>query len=79
MGDDLLDRVVITSGGYAYRRKDGVAVAPAASLAPESVGKEQQIRSDRTGAYPSSTGGVISTTGTETSATETLAITSPPG
>lgn len=32
IGDDLLDRAVITTGTYAYRRKDGVAVIPAALL-----------------------------------------------
>lgn len=32
--DDLLDAVVITTGTYAYRRDDGVAVVPAALLGP---------------------------------------------
>ncbi|MGH3358450.1 MAG: DUF4143 domain-containing protein [Nocardioidaceae bacterium] len=30
VGDDLLDSVVITTGPYAYRRTDGIAVVPAA-------------------------------------------------
>jgi predicted AAA+ superfamily ATPase len=34
IGDDLLDRVVVTSGTEAYRRADGVAVAPAGLLGP---------------------------------------------
>jgi predicted AAA+ superfamily ATPase len=34
IGDDLLDRVLITSGAEAYRRADGVAVVPAALLGP---------------------------------------------
>lgn len=34
MGDDLLDSVVITTGPSAYRRKDGIAVVPAALLGP---------------------------------------------
>ena len=33
-GDDLLDAVVITAGRDAYRRRDGVAVIPAALLGP---------------------------------------------
>jgi predicted AAA+ superfamily ATPase len=32
IGDDLLDAVVINTGPQAYRRKDGVAVVPAALL-----------------------------------------------
>jgi uncharacterized protein len=32
IGDDLLDRVVVTTGQHAYRRQDGVAVVPAALL-----------------------------------------------
>jgi predicted AAA+ superfamily ATPase len=32
IGDDLLDRVIITTGTEAYRRADGVAVVPAALL-----------------------------------------------
>lgn len=32
VGDDLLDRVVVTTEGHAYRRQDGVAVVPAALL-----------------------------------------------
>lgn len=34
IGGDLLDKVVITTGTEAYRRKDGVAVVPAALLGP---------------------------------------------
>lgn len=34
IGEDLLDRVVITSGSEAYRRADGIAVIPAALLGP---------------------------------------------
>jgi uncharacterized protein len=34
LGDDLLDMVLITSGTYAYRRPDGVAVVPLALLGP---------------------------------------------
>jgi predicted AAA+ superfamily ATPase len=34
LGDQLLDRVVITTGPQAYRRPDGVAVVPAALLGP---------------------------------------------
>jgi predicted AAA+ superfamily ATPase len=34
LGDDLLDAVVVTTGRYAYRRPDGVAVVPAALLGP---------------------------------------------
>ena len=33
-GDDLLDAVVITAGRDAYRRRDGIAVVPAALLGP---------------------------------------------
>jgi predicted AAA+ superfamily ATPase len=32
IGDDLLDAVVLTTGGEAYRRSDGIAVIPAALL-----------------------------------------------
>jgi predicted AAA+ superfamily ATPase len=32
LGDDVLDMVVISTGAYAYRREDGVAVVPAALL-----------------------------------------------
>jgi predicted AAA+ superfamily ATPase len=32
LGDDVLDLVVITTGGQAYRRTDGVAVVPAGLL-----------------------------------------------
>ncbi|WP_420435181.1 DUF4143 domain-containing protein [Candidatus Poriferisocius sp.] len=34
LGTDLLDSAVITTGQYAYRRKDGIAVIPAALLGP---------------------------------------------
>jgi hypothetical protein len=34
LGADLLDAVVITTGTNAYRRRDGVAVVPAALLGP---------------------------------------------
>ncbi len=34
IGDDLLDRVLITTGTEAYRRADGVAVVPAGLLGP---------------------------------------------
>ena len=33
-GSDLLDAVVVTTGPSAYRRKDGIAVVPAALLGP---------------------------------------------
>jgi predicted AAA+ superfamily ATPase len=32
LGDDVLDMAVITTGSYAYRRPDGIAVVPAALL-----------------------------------------------
>lgn len=34
LGGDLLDSVVVTTGAHAYRRKDGIAVVPAALLGP---------------------------------------------
>lgn len=34
IGEDLLDAVVITTGPFAYRRPDGIAVVPAAMLGP---------------------------------------------
>jgi predicted AAA+ superfamily ATPase len=34
LGDDLLDAVVVTTGGHAYRRADGIGVVPAALLGP---------------------------------------------
>lgn len=34
LGEDLLDAAVITTGEYAYRRRDGIAVIPAALLGP---------------------------------------------
>jgi predicted AAA+ superfamily ATPase len=34
IGDDLLDSVIVTTGPEAYRRKDGIAVVPAALLGP---------------------------------------------
>lgn len=32
IGDDLIDAVIVTTGQYAYRRSDGIAVIPAALL-----------------------------------------------
>jgi predicted AAA+ superfamily ATPase len=34
IGDELLDKVIVTTGPEAYRRQDGVAVVPAALLGP---------------------------------------------
>lgn len=34
IGDQLLDAVVLTTGQYAYRREDGIAVVPLALLGP---------------------------------------------
>jgi len=34
IGEDLIDAVVVTTGTMAYRRKDGIAVVPAALLGP---------------------------------------------
>lgn len=34
IGDELLDKVIITTGSEAYRRQDGIAVVPAALLGP---------------------------------------------
>ena len=34
IGDDLIDAIVITTGAEAYRRRDGIAVVPAALLGP---------------------------------------------
>jgi len=34
IGDELLDAVVVTTGAEAYRRRDGIAVVPAAALGP---------------------------------------------
>lgn len=34
IGDDLVDAVVITTGQYAFRRRDGIAVVPAGLLGP---------------------------------------------
>lgn len=34
LGDDLLDALVVTTGPDAYRRRDGIAVVPAALLGP---------------------------------------------
>ena len=34
LGDQLLDAAVVTTGPYAYRRPDGIAVIPAALLGP---------------------------------------------
>jgi hypothetical protein len=34
IGDELLDAVIVTTGAEAYRRKDGIAIVPAALLGP---------------------------------------------
>ena len=34
LGDELVDAAVITTGPYAYRRRDGIAVIPAILLGP---------------------------------------------
>ncbi|MGH7866781.1 MAG: ATP-binding protein [Candidatus Dormibacteraceae bacterium] len=34
LGPDLLDAAIVTTGRYAYRREDGIAVIPAALLGP---------------------------------------------
>jgi predicted AAA+ superfamily ATPase len=34
IGDDLLDAAIITTGTHSYRRRDGIAVIPAALLGP---------------------------------------------
>lgn len=34
LGDRLIDRIIVTTGPYAYRREDGVAVVPLALLGP---------------------------------------------
>ncbi len=34
IGDTLLDAMIITTGPYAYRRKDGIAIIPAALFGP---------------------------------------------
>jgi len=34
LGPDLLDSVIVTTGRYAYRRRDGIAVVPLALLGP---------------------------------------------
>lgn len=34
IGDDLADAIVATTGGYAYRRPDGIGVVPLALLGP---------------------------------------------
>ena len=34
LGDRVAERVVLTTGEYAYRRPDGVAVVPLALLGP---------------------------------------------
>lgn len=34
LGDELLDKIIVTTGSEAYRRQDGVAVVPAALLGP---------------------------------------------
>ena len=34
IGDELIDAVIVTTGPEAYRRKEGIAVVPAALLGP---------------------------------------------
>lgn len=34
LGPDLVDAAVLTTGGHAYRRPDGIAVVPAVLLGP---------------------------------------------
>jgi len=34
IGDELLDAMAVTTGPEAYRRRDGIAVVPAALLGP---------------------------------------------
>ena len=34
IGDELLDKLIVTTGSTAYRRQDGIAVVPAALLGP---------------------------------------------
>ncbi|MGI9822200.1 hypothetical protein [Agromyces sp. Marseille-Q5079] len=34
IGDRVADRIVVTTGEYAYRRRDGVCVVPLALLGP---------------------------------------------
>ena len=34
LGDELADMVILTTGGDAYRRRDGLAVVPLALLGP---------------------------------------------
>jgi hypothetical protein len=34
LGDQAIDKVIVTTGRAAYRRPDGVAVVPAALLGP---------------------------------------------
>lgn len=34
IGDELLDKVIVTTGANAYRREDGIAIVPAALLGP---------------------------------------------
>jgi hypothetical protein len=34
VGDDIIDRVVVTTGSDAFRRGDGILVVPAALLGP---------------------------------------------
>lgn len=34
IGDELLDAIVVTTGGEAYRRADAIAVVPAVLLGP---------------------------------------------
>ena len=34
IGTDLIDKIVMTTGSHAFRRKDGVGVVPLALLGP---------------------------------------------
>ena len=34
LGDQVLDRVILTTGPQAYRREDGIAIVPLALLGP---------------------------------------------
>ncbi len=44
IGGDLLDAAVVTTGTRAYRRKDGIAVIPAALLGPDSPDRTSGVR-----------------------------------
>ena len=41
IGSDLLEAAVVTTGPYAYRCQDGIAVIPAALLGPRAHASEQ--------------------------------------